>query len=257
MLPSFFLAHGAPTLVLENNEYTKFLRDLANELQRPKGIVLFSAHWEEPIQSISGVETYDMIYDFYGFPDEMYQITYPATGNKQMTKEIQALLTAQGIPSRIDEKRGLDHGAWVILRLMYPDADIPVTTLSVNPALPPQEQYQIGRALASLRDKDILIIGSGGTVHNLRRLEWNGTHPNEWAVAFDRWLANQLEEWDLESLFQYENRAPYAKDAVPRNEHFIPLLIAMGAANDQRKANLLYQNYQYGTLSLSCWQFGE
>lgn len=256
MLPSLFIAHGAPNLAMENNEYTKFLQNLPQQFSKPKAILLFSAHWEHGIQSVSGVENYDMIYDFYGFPDELYQMKYPAVGDRKLTKEIETLFAQQGVPCRVDEKRGLDHGAWVVLHLMYPSAEIPVIAMSVNPLLPPSEQYRIGSCLSPLREKDILIIGSGGTVHNLRRLAWNYSHSDEWASAFDRWLAVQLEYWDLHNLFQYEKQAPFAKEAVPRNEHFIPLLLAMGAADDQRQARLLFQEYQYGNLSLSCWQFG-
>ena len=255
MVPALFVAHGAPTLVLEENQYTKMLKGLADRLPEPRAIVLFSAHWEAPVQMVSAVEEYEMIYDFYGFPEEMYKIVYPAKGNKDLAQKIVKLLEESGTDSKVDAERGIDHGAWVVLRLMYPDARVPVVVLSVNPALSPAEQYYIGRALAPLRKEGVMIIGSGGTVHNLHRLNWNSLEKEKWAATFDDWLQAKIEMWDTDSLFRYETEAPYGREAVPRNEHFIPLLLAMGAADDGRKADLLHREYQQGSLSLCCWKF--
>lgn len=256
MYPSLFVAHGAPLLAVENNEYTRFINELPKSLIKPKAVIVFSAHWESKVQMISNAEHYEMIYDFRGFSDELYHIQYPAKGSKETAEEIKALLQEQGISCQMDSNRGLDHGAWVVLGLLYPKANIPVISMSVNPKLVPEEQYRIGRALSSLRAKDVLILGSGGTVHNLRRLAWNQLRVENWAVHFDDWLAEQMEHWNLEALFDYETRAPFAKEAVPSTEHFIPILIAMGAADDLRRAKRLYRSYQYGNLSLSCWKFG-
>jgi 4,5-DOPA dioxygenase extradiol len=255
MIPSFFIAHGAPSLALENNEYTAFLQDLASQIPKPKAIVLFSAHWESREQKVSGAETYETIYDFSGFQDELYQIQYPAPGDLAIAKEVQALFQKENIPAEIDSVRGLDHGSWVVLHLLYPQADIPVIALSVNRYLSNAEQYRIGQALSSLREKDVLIIGSGGTVHNLRRLEWRATQTSPWAAEFDNWLEAKLTAWDLEALLQYDQIAPYAKEAVPTPEHFIPLLLAMGTGDPHKKATLLHRSYQFGNLSLSCWKF--
>jgi len=261
MLPSFFIAHGAPLIAIENNAYTQFLHQLGQTLPKPKAVVLFSAHWEASIQQVSNVEEYRTIYDFGGFPDALYQIQYPAKGHADITREIQELLENQGISYEVEQARGLDHGAWVVLRLLYPDADIPVIAMSVNPQLTPEEQYKIGKALATLREKDVLIIGSGGTVHNLRALNWEKDSSgdiDEWALDFDEWLARHLKNWDLASLFQYASLAPTASLAVPPhgNEHFVPIFYAMGAADGQQKAELVHRSYRYGNLSHSVWQFG-
>lgn len=259
MLPSFFIAHGAPLIAIENNEYTKFLNQLGQSLPRPKAIVLFSAHWESQSQKVSEVDQYDTIYDFGGFDPALYTIKYPAKGNPQISEEIKGLFTENGVPFDVEAKRGLDHGAWVVLRLLYPNADIPVIAMSVNPNLSPAEQYKIGKSLSALRANDILVIGSGGTVHNLRALSWadNG-EVHQWALEFDDWLAHHLHNWDTDSLFKYDSLAPNAEHAVPPygNEHFIPLFYAMGAADDSKKATLLHRSYRYGNLSHSVWQFG-
>ncbi|WP_339251077.1 class III extradiol ring-cleavage dioxygenase [Paenibacillus sp. FSL P2-0136] len=255
MMPSYFFAHGAPSIVLEDNTYTKLLKEFKDHMPKPKAIVLFSAHWEEPVQSVGAAATYDTIYDFGGFQDELYQMTYPAKSDRALADQIQNLFTAHGIESVRNETRGLDHGAWAVLKLLYPEADIPVVAMSVNRDLPNAQQYEIGKALAALREQDVLIIASGGTVHNLRRLNWNSDEVNGWAEQFDRWIQEKVEAWDTEALFQYDELAPYAEMAVPTSEHFIPLFIAMGAGDPGRNAQLLHRSYQYGNLSLSCWQF--
>ncbi|MEK3778517.1 class III extradiol ring-cleavage dioxygenase [Paenibacillus sp. FSL K6-4396] len=255
MMPSLFVAHGAPSLALEENAYTEFLQKLGRELPKPKAIVLFSAHWESTTQLVSSVANYETIYDFGGFQPELYQIKYPAQGQAETTAEVERLFAEAGIAVQTDDVRGLDHGAWVVLRLLYPDADIPVIALSVNRYLTGEQQYQVGQALASLREQDILVIGSGGTVHNLRRLNWESNGVDPWASEFDNWLHDKLVSWDTESLFSYDKLAPSAQAAVPTPEHFVPLLLAMGAGDQNKRASLLFKAYQYGNLSLSCWKF--
>jgi 4,5-DOPA dioxygenase extradiol len=258
MMPSFFIAHGAPLLAIQDNDYTQFLNELGKTLPRPKAVVLFSAHWVTGVQQVSEVDAYDTIYDFGGFPDALYQIRYPAHGNRTVAQEIEHLLSQQGIGYEVEAKRGLDHGAWVVLRLLFPDADVPVIEMSVNPLLSPEQQYKIGQALAALREQDVLVIGSGGTVHNLRALDWNSQQTSDWAVEFDQWLEDNLRRWDVSALFQYDTLAPSAQLAVPPhgNEHFVPIFYAMGAADDEKTANLLHKSYQYGSLNHSVWQFG-
>jgi 4,5-DOPA dioxygenase extradiol len=255
MMPAYFFAHGAPSIVLENNGYTALLKSFKEQTPKPKAIVLFSAHWEQAVQTVGAAPVYSTIYDFSGFQDELYQMTYPAEGKRQLSEDIQALFAEHGISSVLDEERGLDHGAWAVLKLLYPDADIPVIALSVNRHLNNEQQYEIGKALAVLREQDVLLIGSGGTVHNLRRLNWQSEGIDEWAESFDNWLQSKLEAWDLPALFNYREQAPFAQEAVPTNEHFIPLLLAMGSGDKLRQASLIHRSYQFGNLSLSCWKF--
>ncbi|MFC0213369.1 DODA-type extradiol aromatic ring-opening family dioxygenase [Paenibacillus chartarius] len=259
-MPTLFVAHGAPTLALEQTGYTHMLKGLVGTLPaRPRAIVMFSAHWESAVQKIGSAARYETIHDFYGFPDELYRLRYPAPGDLALSMSVRELLEGEGIACEADDSRGLDHGAWAPLMLMVPEADIPVVAMSVHPGLAAEEQYRIGRALAPLRKEGVLIAGSGGIVHNLRRLDWNAGPgaAADWAARFDEWIGEQLETWHTEALFDYERRAPHARDAVPTPEHFVPLLLAMGAADEERTAKLLHREYQFGSLSLSCWRFGD
>lgn len=261
MLPSLFIAHGSPFLALEDTPYTQFLHELGRSLPKPKAIILFSAHWESAVQMVGNVKgEYDTIYDFGGFPKELYQIKYPAKGHEGVAEEVKECFVKNGITFEVDGQRGLDHGAWVILRMLYPNADVPVISMSVNQHLSPRKQYEIGKALSSLREEDVLVIGSGGTVHNLRALgrDRDEEDNDQWAVDFDQWLEDNLNAWDTASLFDYYSLAPNAQLAVPPygKEHFVPLFYAMGAADDQQKASLLHRSYRYGNLSHSVWRFG-
>jgi len=256
MIPSLFIAHGAPSIVIEDNEFTGFLKKLRNEIPKPKAIVIFSAHYEGQKQKIGAVSgQYEMIYDFYGFPEEMYYIQYPVMGDRKLAERIKNIFEENGIESSLDRDRGIDHGAWTILKLMYPDIDIPVITLSLNPLIPPEEQYKIGKALSSLKKEDVLIIGSGGIVHNLSEVRGDATIADPWAVEFDDWINDKVKNWDLKQLFNYEKLAPNAKRAVPRQEHFVTLFLAMGAGDEKRKATLMQRNFVLGNLSLSCIKF--
>ncbi|MCY0887678.1 MAG: class III extradiol ring-cleavage dioxygenase [Alicyclobacillaceae bacterium] len=256
--PSLFLAHGAPTLVLEHNPYTDFLQNrLSEEISRPTAIVLFTAHFESQKQLVSSVSTYTTLYDFVGFPPKLYHIQYPAKGDVQLADRIVQAFRTAGVEAAPETSRGLDHGAWTVLRLMYPEADIPVVQLSVNPHLSNAAQYAIGKILEPLRNDGILIIGSGGTTHNLRALSWDMPQGQSapWVEEWESWLGEKVTAWDMESLFDYEDRGPHAKRAVPRNEHFIPLLLAMGSADEGRRAQQMVRFDEFGSLALTAWKF--
>lgn len=255
-LPAFFIAHGSPLLAVEDNEYTRFLERLGQDLPTPRGIVVFSAHWDSPEQLLTVDNEHGTMHDFYGFPEELYEMSYPAPGSPELSRRIETLFKDNNLPHQPMLGRGLDHGVWVILSKLYPKADIPVVALSVDSLRSPEEQYEIGRMLSPLREEGVLIIGSGGLVHNLRLLS-ESDRPEEWALEFDGWIAEQLESWKLDRLFRYEQEAPQARQAVPSygREHFVPLFYAMGTADTGRQAQRMIQAYQYGTLSLNCWMF--
>jgi 4,5-DOPA dioxygenase extradiol len=255
MVPSLFLAHGSPMIAIEDTEYTRFLKNLGEQI-KPKAIVIFTAHWESDVLAISSIDgVYDTIYDFGGFPDELYAMKYPAKGSSKLASMLEERFRKQGITVRKDTTRGLDHGSWTLLHHLYPKADIPVVQVSVNPYLSPGEQFKIGEALQGLGKEDILIIGSGVTVHNLRMVKWEQTTVEPWAIEFDDWLIEKVQNKDLDSLFKYDEQAPHARLAVPRAEHFVPFFIAMGSGDPQAKAKVIHQSYDLGTLSYLCLQF--
>jgi len=256
MMPSLFLSHGSPMLAVEDNEYTRFLGEYGRR-NRPRAVVVLTAHWEEPVVTVTCTDSvYGTIHDFGGFPDKLYAIRYPARGSSTTAAEVRRLLKEGGIPSREDETRGLDHGSWVLLSRLYPQADIPVVQVSVNPALPASGQFRIGECLRPLGREGVLVLGSGATVHNLFRLRFGQSEPEAWAVAFDDWLIEKIGMRDTASLFAYNREAPNARLAVPRPEHFVPLLIAMGSADPGAGAKVVYRGYDLGSLSYLGFQFG-
>ena len=247
MMKSLFLCHGGPTLIVEDNSYTDHLKALGKSL-KPKAIVVFTAHWESQNPLVSAISgNYKTIHDFSGFPRELYEVTYPAPGSPELAERIVSLFDEAGINSQLDTSRGLDHGAWDVLYLMFPEAQVPVVQISVNPFAGLAQQVAIGQALRTLGDEDILVIGSGSTVHNLRMVDWNSEVAAPWAMAFDGWLLDHILTEDYPALFDYRTLAPHAVQAVPREEHLVPLFIAMGAGNS--KPEVLHHSYVYGTLS--------
>jgi len=257
LMPCFFVSHSGPNLVLDEDSYTDYLRNFSKTIKKPNAIVVFSAHWDEPVQTISLIEKYPTIYDFYGFPKEYYEVTYTPKGDQALAREISEILQKQGIKNQFDKKRGLDHGAWTVLKLMYPNEDIPIVSLSINPDLAPSEIYKIGTALQPLREKGVLIIASGALSHNFSKFDFGAgfdCKPAKWAKDFIEWLDKCLKEWKTEDLFDYR-KTPNGKVAAPTPEHFIPLFYAMGAGANKKKATLLHDSYYAGTGSYSLWRF--
>ncbi|MEE4561090.1 class III extradiol ring-cleavage dioxygenase [Paenibacillus polymyxa] len=255
MIPSLFLAHGSPMLAIEQTDYTAFLEQLGKSIH-PKAIVIFTAHWETQMLTISSMDDiYDTIYDFGGFPPELYEVKYPAHGSVELANKLKKLYEQNGIEVQTDHVRGLDHGSWTLLHRMYPEADIPVVQISVNPYLSPKAQFAIGEVLRELGEQDILVIGSGVTVHNLRIVKWGETKTERWAIDFDDWIIEKVQSGDIEALDHYESEAPYARQAVPRAEHFVPLFITMGSGDPANKAKVIHRSYEMGNLSYLCLQF--
>ncbi|MBM7568534.1 DODA-type extradiol aromatic ring-opening family dioxygenase [Paenibacillus sacheonensis] len=254
MLPSLFICHGSPMMAVEESDYTEFLKETGARF-RPKAIVIFSAHWEAGAVTVSFAEgPLPTIYDFGGFPDELYRMTYPAPGSPEIAAKVEEKFLAHGIDTHRDPERGLDHGSWVFLRHMYPNADIPVVTISVNPFLPAAQQIVIGEALRGLGAEGILVIGSGTTVHNFNEIKWKQEHAEPWADEFDQWIADKVVHRDTEALANYERLAPHARRAVPRAEHFVPLLLAYGSSSGEVKPRALFEGFQMGTFSLLCME---
>lgn len=242
-------------MAVAESAYTEFLTATGKQF-RPKALVVFSAHWEEPVTTISFAKgPLETIYDFGGFPEALYRLTYPAPGFPELAERLETQLQANGLETRRDSRRGLDHGSWVFLRHMFPNADIPIVTLSVNPHATPANQVKIGEALRGLGTDDILVIGSGTTVHNFNEMRFGQTQPEPWAVAFDDWIAEKIIQRDLPALLAYETAAPQARRAVPRAEHFVPLLLAFGSSSGTVQPRVLYRGYEFGSFSQICFSF--
>jgi 4,5-DOPA dioxygenase extradiol len=258
MLPAIFVSHGAPTLPLDACPAREFLQGLGQTLPRPRAIIAVSAHWETDAPAVSNVAVNSTIHDFYGFPEALYRMQYPAPGAPELAARVTSTLAASGFRSDVDSARGLDHGAWVPLMLMYPDAGIPTIQLSVQTRLGTAHHVKLGQALAKLRDDDILVLGSGGYTHNLRTLSRGNIAAAEpaWAHDFSEWVGEALTKGRTQDLIEYRRRAPYAAQAHPSEEHFLPLFMALGAGGEGAKAKRLHTSTTFGSLRMDAYAFG-
>ena len=259
LFPSLFLAHGVPLTGLTDNEYIPFLRGLGLMLPEPKAIVIVTADEEGGAVTIGAADRFGGIKQEYGFPDELVHAVYPAKVDRELASDIGIMCSTHGIPYRFTVKRELDYRVYTILQALYPHADVPIVTMSVNGRLVPEEHYRIGRMLEPLRERDVLIIGCGSTGHRLRKLSWDAVVPERWQTRFDDWLTETIAVWHTEALFHYPEQAPFAEDAVLRGgeTHLAPLFVALGTADSEKEAYKLHQSYVYGCLSLSAWSFGK
>jgi len=245
-MPAIFLAHGAPPL-LDDAGWMGELHAWANALPRPTAILMLSAHWTEKPTTLGATTTVPLVYDFYGFPERYYRVTYGSPGAAALAERVRALLA----PHVADEPtRGLDHGAFIPLLAMYPKADIPVLQVSL-PTMDPRELFDLGQKLAPLRDEGVLIVGSGFMTHGLPFIrEYMGTGKTgapQWSVEFDRWAVEALERRDLDSLFDFRASAPGMPYAHPTVEHFAPLFVALGAASvPDATPDTVVEGYWYG-----------
>jgi 4,5-DOPA dioxygenase extradiol len=255
MLSSIFVSHGSPTLPFDDVPARDFLRGLGAKLGTPKAILVASAHWETPAPALNAVKRNATIHDFYGFPKPLYELRYAAPGAPALAERAASLLADAELNAHIDTERGLDHGAWVPLMLMYPQADIPVLQLSVQSHAGAAHHIALGRALAPLRAEGVLILGSGGFVHNLRLIDWNGGPEPEWSRAFAEWTHEKLLARDEAALADYRNRAPQAAMAHPTEEHFMPLFVAYGAGG--AKLERLHSSATFGSLRMDAYGFGD
>jgi 4,5-DOPA dioxygenase extradiol len=252
--PAVFVSHGAPTLALEDGAAHQFLRGYGAALGRPRAIVVASAHWATAAPAVCAVAQPQTIHDFSGFPRALYQLSYPAPGAPELAQRASELLATAGIDCMLDEAWGLDHGAWVPLMLMYPAADIPVLQIALQPQLGTRHHFDIGRALAPLRDEGVLILGSGGATHNLRELGPPGSAPPAWAKDFSGWLDEMVTAGNIDSLLDYRKLAPQAVRNHPTEEHFLPLFVAAGAAASGR-GRRVHTSTTYGSLMMDAYTF--
>ena len=254
-IPSLFISHGAPTLALDGSDPThRFLSGLGNALGRPKAVLVVSAHWETGAPRVSSASQPETIHDFYGFPDPLYRLVYPAPGAPALASRVVQLLGDAGVLSRVDAERGMDHGAWIPLMLMYPEADVPVAQLSVQVALGAGHHYRIGKALRALRSEGVLIIGSGGFTHNLGEVDFGSESKvlPPWGAEFRAWAVRAIEEGRVDDLLNYRSAAPHAVRNHPREEHFLPLFTALGAGG---QATCVHADVAYHALAMDAFRF--
>jgi len=255
MLPSVFISHGSPMHALEPGAAGEAWKALAQRLPRPKAIVIASAHWETNLPMLTGSDKPQTIHDFYNFPEPLYRLRYPAPGAPEVARRAQALLKNAGLTAGIDGCRGLDHGAWSPLLYMYPDADVPVVQISIQPALGPRHHVELGRALKKLPEEGVLVIGSGHMTHNLRDWSRGAGQPAPYAREFQAWVFERLKERDVESLIDYRSRSPHGVRAHPTDEHFLPLFFALGAAGEKAKPERVYDAIDSGVLAMDAYVF--
>ena len=256
-LPTLFISHGSPMNGIEETPSSRAWAALGRKLPRPRAVLVASAHFEASLPTLTGNAKPETIHDFGGFPDELFQVRYPAPGAPELAEQTVALLKGAGITAGINGCRGLDHGAWVPLRWMYPDADVPVAEISLQPAMGTAHHVELGRALAPLSEDGILIVGSGHTTHNLR--DWMANpqrrEPLRYAQAFADWVHERLAVGDTDALIAYRARAPEAARAHPTEEHFRPLLVAWGAAGEGARAERFATGFDGGALANDSYEF--
>jgi 4,5-DOPA dioxygenase extradiol len=255
MLPALFIGHGSPMNALGNGAYAKYLGELGRDLPRPRGILMVSAHWLTLQSEVLDVPVPATIHDFFGFPSELYQIQYPAPIATRVVSRVTELLG----PSVVRSKSwGFDHGTWAVLRFMYPEANIPVSQLSLNKNLSLREHYEIGVRLRALRQEGVLVVGSGNIVHNLRDLSWDSqASPFPWAVEFDRVIAKALKHRNLDTLLEFKDiDVEVVRRAVPSTEHFAPLVYALGVSEAGDGVTFPFTAIQNGSVAMRAVRFG-
>jgi 4,5-DOPA dioxygenase extradiol len=249
--PILFVSHGAPTVALEPGDFGRDLAAFAARTPRPKAIAVVSAHWTTPSEiGVTSAARPGLIHDFHGFPEALYAIRWPAPGAPDVAARAAAHLEAAGFRARLEPARGLDHGAWVPLRIGWPGGEVPVVQVAL-PELPPARLLRFGAALAPLRAEGVLLVASGGIVHNLARVRFGGAEgpPDRWAAEFDRWVAERVERGEQDALLRWRE-APGAALAAPTSEHLDPLFVALGARREGDVPETVHEGFTYGNLSM-------
>ncbi|HET8748985.1 MAG TPA: class III extradiol ring-cleavage dioxygenase [Ramlibacter sp.] len=255
--PVLFLSHGAPTFALEPGRLGPQLVAAGEALPRPRAVLVVSPHWMTRGVRVATTAAPATVHDFGGFDRALYRIQYPAPGHPQLAARTVEVLRAAGWHAEADPQQGLDHGAWVPVRFLYPDADVPVFQVSLPATLSPQQAYALGQALAPLRDEGVMIVGSGSMTHNLYEFRMTGDgHEAQYAREFADWVRAAIEARDDARLVDTLALAPHAQRAHPTPEHFLPLLVAAGAAQGEREVEALEGGITYGVLSMDSYLFG-
>jgi 4,5-DOPA dioxygenase extradiol len=258
-LPSVFVSHGSPTFAIDPGQAGPLLTQLGRELPRPQAVLVMSPHWITRGLRVATTASPETIHDFGGFPDELYRIQYPAPGSPTVAMRALELLNADGWNATADEQHGMDHGAWVPVRHLYPDADVPVLQVSMPHTLDGAGAVRLGRALAPLASEGVLIVGSGSITHNLRDISWDA-RPGEggpnYSTEFVAWARRAVTEHDESALANYLASAPHAQRAHPTPDHYLPLPFAFGASDRSAPVRVIDGGMTFGVLAMDAYVFG-
>ena len=249
-MPSLFISHGSPMNIIEENNFTKSLKEITKTIEKPKAIIVISAHWYTNNTLISNLEEQETIHDFYGFPDELYNITYEPKGDKKLATTVSEILT-----NSILDDRGLDHGAWSVLRHMYPEQDIPTFQISINKNLSYQQHFEVARLLKKLRENGVLIIGSGSVTHNLQLTDYRKKSVDTWAIEFDNYIKVAFTTKNYSNIINAQKH-PLFNKAHPFDDHYIPLLYTAGTVNKDDEIEHFYEEIVSGNLTMRCIKVG-
>ena len=252
-MPILFVGHGSPMNAIEDNTYTRGWKEMAEKLSKPRAILSISAHWYTKGTRVMNEENPKTIYDMYGFPKELYEITYNTPGNPKLAGDAKKLITRE---SAFDNSWGIDHGSWSVLVHMYPERDIPVFQISIDGAAPPEVHYKIGQELKPLRDEGVLLFGTGNIVHNLGLVNWGMADKGfDWAYQFDDFMKQNIENGNHQEVLNYQSLGETAKLAVPTPDHFNPILYILGASDKGDKISIFNNSCMMGSLSMTSYLF--
>jgi 4,5-DOPA dioxygenase extradiol len=251
-MPALFVGHGSPMNAIEDNDYTRNWAKIAREIPKPEAILAISAHWYTNGSNITDDEHPKMVYDMYGFPEELYKVVYKAKGSPELAHLTQNLIKKN---VKIDNSWGYDHGTWSVLNRMYPEAEIPVCQLSVDSNASAETHFKIGQEISSLREKGVLLFGSGNVVHNLAKISWGMAGGYPWAIDFDRYIKDQISKKQYQEVINYRNAGKSSELAFFTPEHFYPLLYVLGASNEDDRVSIFNDSCVMGSLSMTSYLF--
>lgn len=256
-MPVLFLGHGSPMNAIEENEFVTGFRNIAKSIPKPNAILCISAHWETKGTFVTAMQNPSTIHDFGGFPKELFEVQYPAPGSPELAKETKSLITKTEVG--LDDKWGLDHGAWSVIKHLYPNADIPVIQLSLDYSQTPQYHYELAQQINSLRKKGVLIIGSGNMVHNLRMVEWkrlNETFGYDWAMEANDKMKQHILSGNHQQLINFRSQGKAFDLAIPTPEHYLPLLYTLALQEKNEDVKLFNDKAVAGSLTMTSLKIG-
>ncbi len=251
-MPALFVGHGSPMNAIEENNFTKKWEKITAEIPKPEAILAISAHWYTEGTRITDSAQPKIVYDMYGFPDELYEVVYDAKGSPELARQTIGLINRE---VKIDNSWGYDHGAWVVLRKMYPEADIPVIQLSVDSHADAESHFKLGREISILREKGVLILGSGNVVHNLSRINWEEESGYPWAMEFDNYIKNKIIKRQYQDVINYKTAGKSSASAFVTPDHFYPLLCVLGASREEDRLSVFNDSCTMGSLSMTSYLF--